>query len=273
MGQVHFPDFARASSRESPAFVPEQFVLNQAFRNRRAVQGHERLLASIGQMMNRAREQLLSGPALAQQQRGGIGRSDTLNLLADPANGSVLADDARKSVTRCVLLAQQQILSQQFLLTSRALHQKFQVVEIDRFLQKIKSAFFHGGDRFFHRAKGGQKNYRNGGVGVLRFAQYVETGRARHLQIDDDQQVAARANFLDCGGPVRRFVNGVASALQRFAKHGAQFILIFDQKERFHLLRFYHDLSGQPEERDRDVRRKKARAQAGTSGVPGFPER
>src|SRR5258705_4949734 len=131
----------------------------------------------------------------------------------------------------------------------------------------------HSGDRFFHRAKSGQENYRNRGVGMLCLAQYVETGSAWHLQVGDDQQVAARANFLDRGGPVRRFVNGVASALQRFSKHGTQFILVFDQKEWVHLPRFYHDLSGRPEERDRDVRRKKARAQAGKSGVPGFPER
>src|SRR6267378_5261713 len=117
MGQVHFPDFTRASSGEGSALMPEQLVLDQPFRNRSAVQGHKRLLASIGQMMNRAREQLLSRATLAQQQRRGIGRSDALDLLADPANRSVLANDAGKSVTRCVLLAQQQILSQQFLLT------------------------------------------------------------------------------------------------------------------------------------------------------------
>src|SRR5882672_8301714 len=98
MGQVHFPDFTRASSGEGSALMPEQLVLDQPFRNRSAVQGHKRLLASIRQMMNRAREQLLAGAAFAQQQRGGIGRSDTLNLLADAANGSVFANNAGKSV-------------------------------------------------------------------------------------------------------------------------------------------------------------------------------
>src|SRR6266404_3331757 len=112
MSQIHFSDFTRAGSGEGSALVAEQFVLDQALRNRGAVEGHEGLLAAIRQMMNRARKQFLSRPALAQQQRGGIGRSDTLNLLADPANGSVFADDARKSVTRCVLFAQQQIFAE-----------------------------------------------------------------------------------------------------------------------------------------------------------------
>src|SRR6267142_1195485 len=110
MSQVHFPDFTRASSREGPALVAEQFVLHQAFGNRRAVQGDKGLLASIGQVMNGARKQLLAGAAFAQKQCGGIRRSDALNLLADPANGSVLADDTGTSVTRGVLFAQQQIL-------------------------------------------------------------------------------------------------------------------------------------------------------------------
>src|SRR5437899_5725279 len=103
MGEIHFSDFTRAGPGEGPALVAKQFVLDQTFGNRSAVQRHKGLLASIRQMMNRAREQLLAGAAFAQQQRSGIGGGDALNLLTDPANGSVLADDARKSVTRGVL--------------------------------------------------------------------------------------------------------------------------------------------------------------------------
>src|SRR6266404_6097581 len=108
MGQVHFPDFTRARSGEGSALMPEQLVLDQAFGNRSAIQRHKGLLASIRQVMNGARKQLLACAAFAQQQRRGIGGSDALNLLADPANGSVLANDVCKSATRGLSLPHEQ---------------------------------------------------------------------------------------------------------------------------------------------------------------------
>jgi len=43
--------------------------------------------------------------------------------------------------------------------------------------------------------------------------------------------------LLNSGGAVRRFIHGVAAALESLAQHGAEFMFIFDKKERFHLLR------------------------------------
>ncbi len=150
-------------------------------------------------------------------------------------------------------------------MTGGALHQEHEVVEVDRFLEKIKGAFLHGPDGFFDGAEGGEKDYRNSGVGVLGLAQDVETGSSWHFQVSDDEQIPARAHLLDGGGSVRRLIYGVTGALQRFAEHGAQFIFVFDKKERFHLLRFYHVLRGEPEERLGDVRRE-CRAGAAVGG-------
>src|SRR5260370_12837519 len=93
----------RLGCGERGALVTEQFVLDQSLGNCGAVQGHKRLLATVGQMVNRAREELLARATFAQQQRGGIGRSDALNLLANFANGSMLAANARKTLTDSVL--------------------------------------------------------------------------------------------------------------------------------------------------------------------------
>ena len=69
-------------------------------------------------------------------------------------------------------------------------------------------------------------------------AQDVESGRAGQLQIREDEQVAARADFLDGGGAVGGFVDGVAGALERFAQHRAQLVLVFDEKKGFHVILF-----------------------------------
>src|ERR1700738_836208 len=178
MRKIDLADFASSRAGERAALVPEQFVFDQPFRNCRAVQRDKGLLAPARQMVNRAREKLLAGAAFTQEQRGGIRCGYALNLLADFTNGSMLADDARKSVGCCVLFAAQQILAEQFLLTRAALHQKLQMIEVNGLLQKIKSPFLHGRDSLFHRAERGQKNHRNGGVGVLCRAQEVETESA-----------------------------------------------------------------------------------------------
>src|SRR5712664_3082116 len=180
--EIHLADFTRSGSGESTALVTEQFVLDQSLGNCGAVQGHKRLLATVGQMVNRARKELLARATFAQQQRGGIGRSDALNLLANFANGSMLADNAGKTVTGCVLFAEQQIFAEELLLTRGALHQEFEMVEVDGFLKEIEGAFLHGRDSFFDGAERGQKNHRNGCVGVLGLAQYFETRSPRHFR-------------------------------------------------------------------------------------------
>src|ERR1051325_2761915 len=45
---------------KSAALVSEEFVLDQCFRNRGAVDGHEWMVASRGEMMNRARKELFA---------------------------------------------------------------------------------------------------------------------------------------------------------------------------------------------------------------------
>src|SRR5436305_13709649 len=107
-------------------------------------------------MMNGTGEEFLAGAALTEQQSRGSCRRHALDLLADFANGGVLADDAWKSVARGVLLSQQQVVPQQFLLARRTIHRQLQMVEVYRLLKKIERAFFHGGDRFFHASVGGQ---------------------------------------------------------------------------------------------------------------------
>src|SRR5258707_13479877 len=91
--------------------------------------------------MNRARKKLLARPAFPEQQGCGIGCGDALNLLADFPNGRVFADNAGKSVARRVLFAEQQIFTQEFLLTGGAVHQELQVFKFDRLLQKVEGAF------------------------------------------------------------------------------------------------------------------------------------
>ena len=120
--QVHFAHFARTRSRERALLVSEQLVLHQPFRNRRAIQRHERLFAPRRQMMNRERKQFFPRAAFPQQQARRIGCRHFLDLLTHFLNGSVLSHNARKPIPRRVFRPQQQILALELLLFRRSLH-------------------------------------------------------------------------------------------------------------------------------------------------------
>src|SRR5258708_32559409 len=97
MRQIDLADFARSRSGERAALVPEQFVFDQPFRNRRAVQRDKTLPAPAGQMENRARVDLLAGTALTEEQRGGISSRYALALPAKFSDADVHDDDVRQS--------------------------------------------------------------------------------------------------------------------------------------------------------------------------------
>ena len=119
-----------------------------------------------------------------------------------------------KAVALRVFLAQQKIFTQKFLLLRSALDQQIQMLQIHRLLNEIVGAFLHGGHGFFHRTVGRNQNDGNGRIGLLGFAQHVDSGAAGKLQVGQNQHVAARANLGDGGRTVRGFVHGVAGALQ-----------------------------------------------------------
>ena len=121
--------------------------------------------------MDGARKKLFSGSAFAEQQNGGIGRGDALRHLAGFFHRGMLADDPRKAVARGVFFAQQKIFAQQFLLLRGAFEQQLQMIEVDRLLDEIERAFFHGGHGFFDRSVGGHENEGKRRLDAVRFAQ------------------------------------------------------------------------------------------------------
>src|ERR1700719_321200 len=77
--------------------MPEQLTLEQAVRDSGAVDGDERRAPSRGLEMNRARDQLLAGAALAARQNGSVVGDDAsdqfVNFLHRAAASDYLAAD------------------------------------------------------------------------------------------------------------------------------------------------------------------------------------
>ena len=153
--QLHFADLARAGARVGPALVAEEFVLHQPLRNCGAIQSHKWLFAPRRKMMNSAGKEFFARAAFAQQQDGGIGCGHALDLVAGFLHGSVFAEDAREAIARGILLAEQEVFAQQFLLLRGALDQQLQVVQVHRLLDEVEGSTLHRSYGLFHRAERG----------------------------------------------------------------------------------------------------------------------
>src|SRR5205823_4063195 len=79
VGQLELAELPSGGAGEGSLLMSEQFVLDQRFRNCRAVDGHEGPVATRRELMDGAREQLLPRSRLALQQHRRIGRRHALD--------------------------------------------------------------------------------------------------------------------------------------------------------------------------------------------------
>src|SRR5215472_17332921 len=158
----------------------------------------------------------------------------------------MLADNARETIALGVFFAQEQILPKKFLLAGGARDEQLQVLQLDGFLNEIERALFHRGDSFFNGTVRGDENHGDHGVGAARFAENVEAGGTRKLQVGEDYEIAPVAYFVDGRGAVGCFYNRVPSLLESLAQHGAQFSFVLDQKEGFHRALYGRAQPGSP---------------------------
>ncbi len=66
---------------EGAAHVTEQLALEERRRHRAAVDRDERLVAPVGELVHRARDELLAGAGLAGDEHGRIAHRDSLREL------------------------------------------------------------------------------------------------------------------------------------------------------------------------------------------------
>ena len=109
MRHLELARLARDGARERPFLVPEELRFEQRLGNRRAIDGDEWAVGPRTERVQRSREQLLAGTALALEEDGRIRRGRTLQRGKHLPQGSIFADELRRAATNRQLLAQQQV--------------------------------------------------------------------------------------------------------------------------------------------------------------------
>src|SRR5204862_7870246 len=92
---------------ECALLVTEKLGLEERFRNRRTVDRDKRLIRARAQHVQRPREQLFPGAALAFEQYGRIGRRPALQRSERLAQRWILADQLRRAAPDRELLLHQ----------------------------------------------------------------------------------------------------------------------------------------------------------------------
>ena len=96
LGPLELAGLARDRAREGAAFVAEQLALEQLARQRRAVHLDEGTLPAARRRVERARDDLLAGAALALDQHGHVRLGHTLDQRAHLAERGALPERPRQ---------------------------------------------------------------------------------------------------------------------------------------------------------------------------------
>ncbi len=190
--------------------MPEQLALEQAVRNRRAVDGDEWRAPSRRFEMDRARDQLLAGAALAAEQNGRVVGDDAsdqfVNFLHRGAAPDYLAAD--ELAIHLVLEAVEiRGLRADF---HRALDRSRDQIEIgERLGQVVVSAALHRLDRVVHRARRRDHDDQRADSFAVRGRQHVEAAVARHDDIEQSDVESIAAQGSERGRAVDRLVDAM----------------------------------------------------------------
>ena len=225
---------------ERAALVAEQLALEQRLGQRGAVQLHERALGARAALVDRGRDQLLAGAALAGDQHAGARRRDLRDGLEHLLHRRGVADDVREAVLLGQPLAQLARLRAQPALLQLALDHDGQLVDVDRLGQVVGGARAHGRDRGLDRAERGHHDHRQVGVALAQACQQLDAVHAGHLQVGEHQVGRELLQLAQRLEPVGGGLDLVALVAQELGERGARVDLVVDDQDAslvFHLLR------------------------------------
>src|SRR5436190_836299 len=113
------------------------------------------------------------------------------------------------------------------------------MIGIDRLLQKVVGAIFHGLDRFVDRAKGGHDNYGYIRVCSASAAQHIQTRSIWHPEVCEDQSMSTYCDLMQRLLGVSSFGYRITRVFQREIEYSTECFFIFNEKYVGHLKRSF----------------------------------
>jgi hypothetical protein len=179
---------------EGALLVAEQLRLQERGRQRGAVEGDERALGARPQAVERARQELLAGAALAHDEDRGVGGGHPLDERDELHHRRRVADQLAEAARPLHLGAEAAHLAGQVAALGGPLDGGAQLGGIHRLAQVVVGAGAHRLDRLLDPGVGGEQDERQIGRGAAQAAQELEAAgpRLRAGQIFVDQHHVVR---------------------------------------------------------------------------------
>ena len=177
--QLEFSQLLLVGPRERAALVPEQRALDELVRNRRQVDRDERRVAAPRLAVQQPREQLLAGPALAEDQHRRRQLRDLLHEIDDVADRAARADQELALALLGDLRAEGDDLPVQILPLARVPHERSQLVVFEVLRDVVVGAVLHRLHGRLDLVDGRDHDALDEAVVLLDDAEHVEAADAR----------------------------------------------------------------------------------------------
>ena len=181
----------RDRAGEGAALVPEELALDQLAAERRAVDLHHRLRAPRAPVVERVRDQLLAGAALAADEHRHVGVGDPVDGLEQPAHRRAGADDALEAVGAVHLLEEPAVVAAQQHAFHHAADDHPELVVVERLRDVVRGAELHRLHRGLLRAVGGDHDHGEVGIEGAGALEDLHAADAVHAQVGDHEVEAA----------------------------------------------------------------------------------
>ena len=233
VGQLEEPLLRIDGAGEGPLHVPEQVGLEEIRRQVARIDGDERAIGADRVLVQRARDQLLAGPALAVDQDRRPARRRLDDQVEHLAHPRALADDLAEVVgVRLEVLAERAVLGDQPVLRQRVAQDDQHLVVLERLADVVEGAALHRRDRVLDRRVGGDHQHRQVVVDLLELVERGHAVHARHHHVDDRRVERHRPGQLE---PLRRRrgqAHLVALARQQRLEDLPHDLLVVDDQNR-----------------------------------------
>ena len=215
LGLLEAAPARRLSARKCPAFMAEQFGLQQILRDRRRIQGNEGLRRARTVLVQRTRHELLAGTRFARDEHRHIRLRQTADGAEDFLHGRRLAEDFRRFRRARFDAGLAQALFQ------RAADQLDSLVDVKRFGQVFEGAALEGRDGRIEVGKGRDDDDRQAGKARLDRLQQFQAGGARHADIRHEHLRRVKFQCRDGVARIGKTLGGEVFPRQGFFQHPA----------------------------------------------------
>jgi hypothetical protein len=211
--------------------VPEQFAVQQVFRDGVAVHGYEGTLSALAPSMDLAREHTLAASAFADQEDGRIAGRGPLRVLEQTQHRRISRLEQRSVLQH---FAQDAVLRLQNSEFKRALHHVFEVSWSEWLGDVVKCACLHGGYRILDGPRACHQNDERARIATLYLMQQLQAIRLGHSLVAQNEVVVGCGNQLKGPLAALRHLNLVTTLLEAGAQAAANILIVVDDQQLRH---------------------------------------